>query len=285
MKAAPILALLGGAALGASSGLYIKGLAFSSMAMTALRMMMPLVLVFPSALRHGLLFGKPGLRGKLFLASTLNAVRLYLYVLSYKLTSMGNAVVLLYLWPIFTLLLEHLRHREHIRTSQLSMLLLSLFGVILMNIQKGFSITRTDLLGSICMIASAFIYAWTNIMFKDVLSIMSEVDTLYFQNVIGALVFLPFLIVEIPKAPFSHLGIGVCYGVAVGCLGFWILFYSMKRMPIIQYSALSYSEVPFAVLFGILFRGEQFSVSQGIGMLLIVLGSFLSQRVRTSSVA
>jgi len=249
MKAAPILALLGGAALGASSGLYIKGLAFSSMAMTALRMMMPLVLVLPSALRHGLLFGKPGLRGKLFLASTLNAVRLYLYVLSYKLTSMGNAVVLLYLWPIFTLFLEHLRHREHIRTSQLSMLLLSLFGVILMNIQKG----------SLSQERSARKYlhdCFSLHLCMDKYHVQRCVEhhergsiQLYFQNVIGAACLLPFLIVEIPKAPFSHLGIGVCYGVAVGFLGFWLFFYSMKRLPLFQYSALSYSEVPFAVLF------------------------------------
>ncbi|MEN6490365.1 MAG: EamA family transporter, partial [Rectinema sp.] len=154
----PILAVLVAAALGASSGLYIKGLAFSSLAMTSLRMTVPLLLVLPSAAKHGLLLGKRGMRWQLFLASALNAIRLYLYVLAYKLTSMGNAVVLLYLWPVFAL-------------------------------------------------------------------------------VIGGIIFLPFLIAEIPHAPLSHLSIGIFYGVAVGLVGFGLFFVGMKRLPLFQYSA------------------------------------------------
>lgn len=279
----PVLAVLAAAALGASSGLYIKGLAFSSLAMTSLRMTVPFLLALPSAAKHGLLLGTPGMRWRLFLASALNAVRLYLYVLAYKLTSMGNAVVLLYLWPVFALAIDSVRLKKPLSIARVGILLLSLAGVVVMSLDKGFSLASVDLLGSVCMIASALIYAGTNIILKDVLSVMSEIDTLYFQNAIGAFVFLPFLIAEIPNVPLSHLGIGVFYGVAVGFVGFGLFFVGMKRLPLFQYSALSYSEVPFAVLLGIVFRGERMTVLQGLGMALIVLGSFLAQRSRTSS--
>lgn len=47
----PILSVLAGATLGASSGLYIKGVGFSSLAMTGFRMGIPMLLTLPSMLR------------------------------------------------------------------------------------------------------------------------------------------------------------------------------------------------------------------------------------------
>jgi len=282
-RAVPILAVLFAAAMGASSGLYIKGLAFSSLAMTSLRMTVPFILALPSAARHHLLLGAPGMRRRLIFASALNAARLFLYVLAYKLTTMGNAVVLLYLWPVFALIIDSVRIRKPLSLSRVVILLLSLGGVVIMNLSQSFSLAGPDLLGSVCMIVSALIFGGTNVIFKQVLTRISEIDTLYFQNGIGALVFLPFLIAEAPHAPLSHLGIGIFYGLAVGFIGFGLFFVGMKRLSLFQYSALSYSEVPFAMLLGIAFKGETMSATQGLGMALIVVGSFLAQRSRTNS--
>ncbi len=282
-RALPVLAVLSATAICASSGLFIKGLPFSSIAMTSLRMTTPFLLALPSAWRHGVLFGKPGMRKALFVASTLNGFRMLLFVIAFKLTSMSNAVVLLYLWPVFALAIDSVRLKKPLSMARLGILLLSLAGVVVMSLDKGLSLSSADMLGGACMIASALVFAGTNIIFKDVLSVMSEIDALYFQNAMGAFVFLPFLIAEIPRAPLSHLGIGVFYGVAVGFVGFGLFFVGMKRLPLFQYSALSYSEVPFAVLLGIVFRGERMTVLQGSGMALIVLGSFLAQRSRSSS--
>lgn len=282
IKALPIFAVLAAAALGASSGLYIKGLAFSSLAVSSLRMTVPFIFVLPFVARHGLLFGKPGMRGRLFLASALNAGRLYLFVLAYKLTAMGNAVALLYLWPVFALLIDSIRQKKPMSLRRLGVLLLATGGVVVMNLHRDFSLDGPFILGSLCMIVSAFVFAGTNIIFKQALSVMSEVDTLYFQNGVGALVFLPFLIAEIPGAPLADLGIGIFYGVAVGLIGFGLFFVGMKRLPMFQYSALSYSEVPFGVLLGLLFLDEKITVNQIAGMALIVAGSFMAQRLRSS---
>lgn len=114
---------------------------------------------------------------------------------------------------------------------------------------------------SVCMIVSAMIFAGTNVIFKQAPAHINEIDTLYFRNVISAFVFLPFLITKVPHAPLSHQGIGIFYGVAVGFVGFGLFFVGIKRLPLFQYSALSYSEVPFAML----------------------LGSFLAQRSRSNT--
>lgn len=293
--AVAVLAVTAGATLGASSGLYIKGLAFSSLAMASFRLTVPFLLTLPSAARHGLLFGpKAGtasglsvaaarkLRNSLIVASVLNAVRMLLYVLSLKLTSIGNAIVLLYLWPVFSLVMDSLRTKRPLEASRAGILALATAGVIAMNLSRGFAFGGADFLGSLCMIASAFIYAGINMVFKDALSVMSEYDTLYFQNAAGGIFFLPFLLAELPKVPASHFGLGMVYGVVVGLVGIWFFSVAMKRLPMFQYSTLSYVEIPVGVLLGIVFRGESLALSQVVGFGLILCGSVLAQRVRTA---
>jgi drug/metabolite transporter (DMT)-like permease len=65
-----------------------------------------------------------------------------LFVIAFKLTSMGNAVVLLYLWPIFAHWWKVSR-RKTPWVFEGGILLISLFGVVVMNLHNGFALSRT----------------------------------------------------------------------------------------------------------------------------------------------
>ena len=276
----PFAALFTAAALGASSGLYIKGLAFSSLAMAGFRMSVPFLIVIPFVARRGLLLGTPGYRKRLYFASVLNALRLLLYVLSFKYTSIANAVALLYLWPVFTLVIDGIQSRRRLDMARVGVLSLASIGVALMNAHQGFSVSGKDLIGSGFMIVSAFLYAISTIIFKQALKDMRETDIMYFQNGAGAIIFLPFLIAAIPGAEPGHVALGLLYGLAVGFAGFGLFFVAMKRLPLFQYSALSYTEILFGLAFGIMFRGDVLRVTQVLGVIFIVAGSYAAQRLR-----
>lgn len=281
-RAAAIAAVLVATVLGASSGLYIKGLAFSGLALSGLRMTVPFLCAIPFAARHKLLAGRPGMRKNLFLVSAMNAARLYLYILAYKLTAIGNAVVLLYLWPVFALLIESALEKKKLSAAKLGILFLATAGVVAMNIDKRFSLSGSDIAGSLCMIASAFIFAWSTIIFKGALAEIEEIDAVYFQNGVGAIVFLPFLLAELPGAPPAHIALGLLYGLAVGLVGFGLYFVGMKRLPLFQYSALSYFEIPSGLLMGMLFKGEAMTIGRAVGVALIFAGSFTAMKLRLS---
>ena len=276
----PVLAVLGGAAMGASSGLYIKGIALSSLALAGFRMGIPFLALLPVIARGGRLLGDPANRKVLWLASGLNAVRMLLFIMAYKLTAIGNAVVLLYLWPVFALLMDHLRLRRRPAAGQIALLVLASAGVATMNLHRHFSFSSADLLGSLCMIASAFLFAATVILFKGALATVHETDALYFQNAVGALVFLPFLLAESGKIPAADLTLGLLYGASVGLVGFGLFFFAMKRLPIFRYSALAYSEVIIAVAFGVAILGERLVPNQIAGAAMTLAASFLAQRSR-----
>lgn len=276
----PFAALFTAAALGASSGLYIKGLAFSSLAMAGFRMSVPFLLVLPFVARRKLLLGTPGYRKRLYFASVLNALRLLLYVLTFKYTSIANGVALLYLWPVFALVIDGIQSHRRLDMARIGVLTLASVGVALMNAHQGFSISGNDLLGSGFMIVSAFLYAVSTIIFKQALKDMRETDVMYFQNGAGAIVFLPFLLAAIPGAEPSQVALGLLYGLAVGFAGFGLFFVAMKRLPLFQYSALSYTEILFGLAFGILFRGDILRVNQIFGVVFIIAGSYAAQRLR-----
>jgi len=278
----PIAAVLTAACLGASSGLYIKGVGLSGLALAAFRMGVPFLLVMPFVVGRGRGLGLPGHRKALWTASAVNAVRMLFFILAYKLTAIGNAVVLLYLWPVFALIFDSIARRQNPTLAQVGILVLAFGGVVVMNLHRDFALSGTDLLGSGLMIAAAAGYAVTAIIFKEALKEVHETDTLYFQNGIGALIYLPFLVMELPQATLSDIGIGLFYGLVVGLIAFGLFFYSMKRLPLFQYSALAYSEVAFGVMFGILVLGETLVANQLVGAVLVLGASFGAQQLRQS---
>jgi len=193
----PILAVMTGAAISASSGLYIKTLALSSLALTGFRTGIPALIMLPAMVRNGRALGLPGRRKALWVASSLNAVRILFYVMAFKLTSVGNATVLLYLWPVFALVFDSARKKQAPGASRIALVALSFAGVVVMNMHRGLGISRGDLHGSLLMIASAAGFAVTMILFKKTLESVGEAETVYFQNAVGAIVYLPFLAAEI----------------------------------------------------------------------------------------
>lgn len=279
----PVLAVLVAASFGASSGLYIKGVSLSSFALAGFRMGVPFLVLLPFIARRGKLLGDPAKRKILWFASALNAVRMVLFIMAYKLTAIGNAVVLLYLWPIFALVIDCVRLKRPPAPAQIGLLILASAGVATMNLHRHFSTASGDLLGSLFMIASACMFAATAIIFKGALDKVHETDALYFQNAIGALVFLPFLAVEAAGVPAADLLLGAVYGTTVGLFGFGLFFFAMKRLPLFQYSALSYSEVLIGVAIGVGVLGESLAVNQIVGAAMIIASSFIAQRLRAKA--
>ncbi|MDC7221889.1 MAG: DMT family transporter [Spirochaetales bacterium] len=270
-------AIILAAAIGASSGLYIKSLPFSSLAMTGFRMGLPFLFFLPLMIKRKLVLGGPEDRKMILLGSSLNGLRMFLYVFSYKLTTLTNAVVLLYLWPIFALLLDCFLNKKKLKLREFLILFMALSGVVLLNVQKGFSLSRSDLLGSLMMILSALIFSGAMVIFKKVLEGYGEGETLFFQNGLGALIFLPFLIAELPGIPLAQTALGIVYGFSVGIVGFGLFFFALKRLSIFQYGALGYTEVFFGFLYGVILLGENFTLNIILGVVLILTSSVLSR--------
>ncbi len=272
-----ILAVITATALGASSGLYIKSLSFSSLALAGFRMSVPFLVFLPSMIRKRTFLGPPRMRKRVIAASALNALRMLLYILAYKMTSIANAVVLLYLWPLFALVLDAVHKKEKLKIREVLLILLAISGVILLNLQKGFSFAGSTMIGNLCMFLSALSFSFTALIFKEALKDHNEGEVVYFQNGLGALVFLPFMILESIHSSPAEIALGVLYAFTVGVLAWVLFFLALKGLSVFQYGALTYIEVFFGVLFGMLFLDEGMTVFKGSGIVLVLCASVLSR--------
>ena len=100
----------------------------------------------------------------------------------------------------------------------------------------------------------------------------------FFQNIIGAIVFVPFLM-SLPEADLSHIGMGVFYGFLIGIVVFKLFFYGLSHLTASTATTLMYLEVVSAILLGYLVLGEPLTWNILFGGSLIITSSYLISRM------
>lgn len=211
-------------------------------------------------------------------ASVINAGRMFLYLIAYKFTSIGNAVVLFYSYPLFVTAIESIFYKKPIENKQWFFLFLAFLGIIITYLGKPFSFESDDFIGMMAAIGAAIGYAITVMMFKRESHNYSQNQMVIYQNIAGAILFLPFLS-GLPSAETSHLGIGLIYGIVIGVVVFKMFFFGLKHLPAATATSLMYLEVVSAILLGFLLLGEELSYNTYLGGAMILTSSFYISRL------
>lgn len=266
------------ALIAGSNGLLIKYMSsLNTGAIAFFRTMVPVVFLAP------VLFNKTspiftGNYKKMLLASSINVVRIYLYLVAFIFTSIGNAVVLFYSWPLFVFIIEVVYFKKRLRTKHVLLLLLAFAGMVITYSTKSFSFENNDIVGMVAAVLSAMTYAVTVLIFKSESNNYSKEQIIIYQNLLGAFLFIPFLFF-IPDAPFNQLGVGVFYGFLIGIVVFKLFFYGLKHLEASTASSLMYLEVVSAIVLGYFVLDEKLTLSTVIGGALIITSSYFITRM------
>lgn len=266
------------AVLAGANGFLIKSMSSLSAGSIAwFRTAIPIFFLIPFLKKDKELHFK-GNTKKMFLASFVNAIRMYLYLLAFIYTSIGNAVVLFYTYPLFVAAFEVLFFKQKMKNAQIWLLLVAFIGIVITYAGKAFSFASSDFIGMISAIGASIGYAVTVILFKSETPNYSKNQLIFFQNLIGAIVFIPFLIVmDHPELP--HLGMAVFYGLLIGIVVFKLFFYGLKQLTAATATTLMYLEVVSAILIGYFVLDEKLSWNILVGGSLILISSFLISKL------
>lgn len=266
------------ALIAGTNGILIKYLSgLSTGAIAFFRTMIPIVFLAP------VLFSKTqpifiGNYRKMMLASTINVGRIYLYLVAFIFTTIANAVVLFYSWPLFVFIFETVYFKKPFKARHVALLLLAFAGLVVTYSNKSFSFKNDDVIGMAAAILSAITYAITILMFKSESHNYSKEQTIIYQNLVSALFFIPFLFF-IPEAPLAQLGVGVFYGFLIGIVVFKLFFYGLKYLEAYTASSLMYLEVVSAIILGYLVLDEKLTANTVIGGALIIASSYFITRM------
>jgi len=278
MKNKAFFVVLSAAILVGTSGLFIKHMSINAVSQAWLRMGVPAIFTAIWMLVNGV----PFLRGnwkKMTLTSVIATVRLLLFFVGFIYTSIGNAIILFYTFPIWAAILGSIFLKEKISQKQKRLLILAFLGIIFIFSQKEFSLDNKDFIGMMASLASAFFHAVTVILFKSEGDNFSKNEILFYQNIIGFLVLIPFF--QYSEATPTDYLLGISYGALVGIVGYGLFFYGLKKLMASTASAIMYMEVVSAVILGYLFLGERLSSSMLIGGVIVVGSSFLLGQIKS----
>jgi len=274
MKEKAYLAVLTGATIGGVGGLFIKSMSIPATSIACLRMMVPCVLLGAWIWYSRVRFFRGNYKVMLG-GSAVNAVRMYLFLAAFIYTSIGNAIIVFYTWPIFGTLLGVTLLKERITRRQVALLGLAFAGIIIAYINQEFSFDNQDFIGMSAAMGSAFLYALSVIIFKTETNNYTRNEIVFYQNIIGALVFIPFLIMNEPTPTPKDLTLAITYGFLVGVIAFSFFFFGLKHLEASRASMLTYVEVVSAVLLGYLVLGEVLSWNMILGGGCIILSTIL----------
>lgn len=260
-----------------STGVFVKYLALPPTTLTFFRVGVPTIVL-------GIFFGVK--KVKLFrqgnklmlLASLLNAIRLFFYFWGFTLASIGNSYIMLYTWPIFGTILSMIFLGEKISRKQIFLLVVAFIGIAVIFLDKEFSFQNDDFLGMLSMVLAAFIYSSTVVIFKKETNSFSEYETLFYQNFVGAIIFLPFIFINEPFPTLNQINIATTYAVLIGVLGFGLFFSALKKIKVSTASFLSYTEVVSGILYGVIFFDEVITWNILLGGSMIIMATILIKK-------
>lgn len=285
MKLNPYVAILLAASIGGANGLFIKGLSLPATSVAFFRTFVPtIILVGYFMFKKIKVF--QGDYKVMLVGSLFNAARLFLFIVGFLYTSIGNGIIIFFSWPIFATIFGIFILKEKVSKKTFVLLSFAFLGLILMYVNKGISFGSKDFIGMSAMLLSAVLFALTMIIFKKESDKYSRKETIFYQNIVGAVVFLPFIFINMPLPSLEQYSLGLFYGFIIGIVSYLLFFFALKRMKMSHYSLLTYWEVPAALAFGVLFFGEvvTWNMILGGGMILLA-GVLLRKEKRKDAVS
>jgi len=269
-------AVLLAASLAGLSGLFIKHMSIGPTSMAWIRTTLPTLFMGSIFLVQRRNIFRRGYK-KLLLASVLNVGRMFFFFYAFVHTTIGNATLILFTWPAFVVVMSALFLKEKINGKQVMLLAMAMIGIAIVYAQD-LTFSGSDFLGMSAALAAALFYSITVIIFKSDADNFEPGEMIFFQNVVGSLVFFPFFIINHPLPTSLDWAIASGHALFLGTFAFFLFFYGLKRMNASRAAMIAYVEIVVALTVGVLVMHEPLTLHMIVGGMIIVLSTYLLRR-------
>lgn len=211
----------------------------------------------------------------LFLRGLFGGTAMVLFFYTISTIPLGEAVVLNKTSPFFVTIIAYYLMKEKINLPTFFALIIGFIGVVFIMKPFGIEISIDHIFGVLSGLFSAAAYA-TIKKVKDIYD--ARVIMLSFMSIgmlipFGLFLFTPFVEFQIHTDPFVWSLIGLMAIISTGSQWFLTRAYSLSKASII--GVVSYTNIPFALGFGIMLGDAFPDIFTFIGIVLIVIGGIL----------
>ena len=278
----PYLEVFFAAVLWGATGIFIKILHLPSTSLTFFRTAIPVIILYVvfSLQKKKIFKGKHKL---MWIASSLNAIRIMLYFLGFSLTAIGNAVIILYTGPIFISLFSAIFLKEKVNSKKIGVLFMAFFGLVIMYSNHLFSFDQKDFYGMTAVLSSTIINAIMILLIKKEIHNYTKMETIFWQNLVAVFIFLPFLFINRPLPTSFQWQTAILYAFINGLVAYYLYFSALKKIPLSTATIITYIEVVSAITFAWIFLKEPVTFNMIFGGMLIISASLLLKRIEALS--
>ncbi|MBU1092831.1 MAG: DMT family transporter [Firmicutes bacterium] len=210
------------------------------------------------------------------------------------LTVSGEAGIMIAMIPIFVTILSTLILKEKPKAIQVFFILLSVFGVLFIQISKYTSGIQSGLLGFFLLLLAVLSAAFFNIASRNASKTLKPYEVTYFMMFAGAVTFnviyLGQLSIEnrisdyITNLYHIELLLPILYlGIIASIGGFFLVNFALGKLPAHVTSIYTNLSTIVAIAAGALFLSETLYIYHYIGSLMILVGVYGT--VRANGVA
>ena len=230
---------------------------------------------------------------KYFLLLSIFEPFLYFLGESFGLTYVSSTVgsVIISTIPVFAVIFAFVIYREKLKLINYLGVIVSFAGVLIFITNSTGSITLNPK-GLALMFLAVVSATGYNMVLHRLASDYDPVTIVNIQNIIGAILFLPlFLIFDLQDLLATGIvaesfGAVVLLAVFASCGAFVLFAYSVRHLGIARANIFSNLIPVFTALFAFFIVGDTITLRNGIGMIIVIAGLFLSQaRKKPAAVA
>ncbi len=193
------------------------------------------------------------------------------YVQAMYLTTMANAIMIVYLAPLAASIYAHFFLGEKLNLMSVVLICTALFGfAMMMEFKIDFSSGSNHLSGLGCAALSLCCYSAFILINRRIRPAIHVYTRTFYQLLTGALFMVPLFIADftVPAGPTWLWLVGA--GFFPGFLGILFAVIALERLPAATFGTLAYFEPIFVVILGWLIFGETLNALQLAGCLLII---------------
>ena len=191
------------------------------------------------------------------------------YVQAMNYTTMANAIMLVYLAPLFSAVIAHFFMKERLRLFSASLIVFAIFGFAMMlefNIDLQGDKARA--LGIACALLAMLCYSGFMLINRKIAD--HVFTSTFYQLVVGGAILAPVVIYNLTSITLQQTLLLAAVGFFPGFLGILLAVLALRQLHTASFGTLAYFEPLAVVLFGWIFFGEKLSALQmgGCGIIL-----------------
>ncbi|QWB99606.1 DMT family transporter [Mycoplasmatota bacterium] len=205
-------------------------------------------------------------------------------------TTSAEAGLMIALIPIFVTILASIILKEKPKVIQVLFILVSFLGVIIIQISKPNLNFRADILGFILLLMAVISAALFNIASRSASKSFKPIQTTYFMMFVGMVSFNIIYIIQLASKQELHryfnnllqwdIVFPILYlGILASILGFFLVNYTLSKLPAHVSSIYSNIATIVSVLAGYFFLQEDLGIYHLVGGSLIIIGIYGTARV------